>query len=108
MTTTKPIAIRDGRAITHYIYRDVKITRESEKMFTWTFSRFDLQDFERYEYTLKGAVTSIEKSLASTGRTTGGTLVVTSIENGQLVSSLANPDWRYPNARLASQIEVGQ
>ena len=108
MTTTKPIAIRNGRAITHYIYRDVQITRDSDRMFTWTFCRFDLQDIDCYDYTLKGAVAEIDKSLASTGRTTGGKLVITSVENGQIVSALANPDWRYPHARLVSQTEAGQ
>jgi hypothetical protein len=108
MTTTKPLAIRNGRAITHYIYRDVQITRENDRMFTWAFRRFDLQDFERSASTLKGAVAVIELSLASTGRTTGGRLVVTSVENGQLVSALANPDWRYPHARLVSETEAGQ
>lgn len=106
MTTIKPLAIRDGRVITHYIYRDVTITRESERMFTWTFRRFDLQDFERCANTLKGAVAEIDKSLTSTGRTTNGRLVVVSVENGQLVSALANPDWHYPHARLVSQTEV--
>jgi hypothetical protein len=108
-TSTKPLAVRNGRAITHYIYRDVKITRDSDyRLFTWTFCRFDLQDFERSAYTLKGAVAEIDKSLASTGRTTGGKLVVTSVENGQIVSALANPDWRYPHARLVSQTEAGK
>ena len=108
MTTTKPIAIRNGRAITHYIYRDVRITREDARMFTWTFCRFDLQDFERSANTLNDAVKAIDELLATKGRTTGGKLAVMSVENGQIVSALANPDWRYPHARIVSQTEVGK
>jgi len=108
MTTTKPLAIRNGRAITHYIYRDLQITRESDRMFSWTFRRYDLQDLDRSASTLKGAVTAIDLSFASQGRTTNGKLVVVSVENGQLVSALANPDWHYPHARLVSQTEAGQ
>ena len=109
-TNTKPIAVRKGGAITHYIYRDVKITRDSDyRLFTWTFCRFDLQDFERSAYTLNGAVKAIDEALDTKGRrTTGGRLVVYVVENGQIVSALANPDWRYPNARLVSQTEAGK
>jgi hypothetical protein len=102
MTHTKPLAIRNGKLITHYIYRDVVITRENEKMFTWTFCRFDMQNLVRYDNTLKTAVSSIDKTLDDeNGRTTGGRLVLVSVENGQIVSALSNSDWRYPNARLA-------
>jgi hypothetical protein len=108
MTTTKPLAIRNGRAITHYIYREVQITRENDRMFTWAFCRFDLGNFERYANTLNGAVKAIDEALATKGRTTGGKLVVYVVENGQIVSALANPDWRYPNARIISQTEADQ
>ena len=104
MSHTKPLAIRDGRLITHYIYRDVIIVREAENIFTWAFCRFDLQNFVPYTNTLKAAVASIDKALdTSNGRTTGGKLVVISVANGQIMSSLSSSDWRYPNARLTKE-----
>jgi len=103
MPHIKPLAIRNGKLITHYIYRDVKITRESDKMFTWTFCRFDLQDLGRYGTTLKEAVASIDEALdTQNGRTTGGKLVLVSVKNGQIVSTLSNSDWRYPSARVVA------
>ena len=104
MSQTKPQAIRNGRLITHYIYRDVIITRESEKMFSWTFCRFDRQNLDRYANTLKDAVALIDQALLTqNSRTTGGKLVVVSVENGQIVSSLVGSDWRHPYARLTKE-----
>jgi hypothetical protein len=100
MSAHQPIAIRDGKLITHYVYRDVKIIRENSKMFVWEFCRFDMQNLERYGKTLKDTVNAIDEILNSTGRTFGGKVVVTSVENGKIVSALSNFDSRFPYARL--------
>jgi len=79
----------------------VSITRH-KNYFEFLFDRFDNFTNQVTERTISATVTKIDEMLDSVGRTTGGKLVVTTVVDGRVQTSLADSDWRHPHARLTN------
>ena len=99
--TTEPIAIREGRKIVGYSYREVNIKR-IEGGFEFIFDRYDREVVERFARTRSEIIALVDKTLDQQGRTYNARPIVAMAINGMVVSALGHPDWMFPNARCLS------
>ena len=97
--------IRDGRKIVRYEYRGVWVLRIDGVLVHHKNSYHDKTTVNVESRQLKEACAQIDQWLDTNGRTLGGKLVVPYVQDGQLMNTIANPDWRHPHARLVSEID---
>jgi hypothetical protein len=97
--------VRDGKRIIRYEYRGVWILRIDGLLVHCKNGYATCMTENVESRTLREACAHIDKWLDTKGRTANGKLVVASVDDGQLVSALANPDWHYPHARIVSQVK---